>query len=95
MGAPPPVSPDVESSAVAYSISRRVGTAVRRNRTRRRLREIFTAAERDRSLPYGWYLVTVLPSRVEPTHAELEEWVRTALAGFAGRLEASDPGIAS
>jgi ribonuclease P protein component len=74
------------SSAVAYAISRRVGTAVRRNRARRRLREIFRAAHAAGSLPCGWYLVTVFPSATEPAFEELEHWVDRAIGRLAERL---------
>ena len=58
---------------VAYSISRKVGSAVVRNRIRRRLRALFTEhLGVDESLPLSAALVIVLPGARERTYAELQ-----------------------
>lgn len=61
--------------ALAFSIPRRVGTAVVRNRTRRRLREIFRQLERDDELRPGDYLVIVEPGAATLTFADLHAHV--------------------
>lgn len=51
------IDPAAGSVRVAFSTPKRIGSAVERNRIRRRLRELMRArAER---LPHGWYLVQV------------------------------------
>lgn len=66
--------------------ARRTGTAVERNRTRRRLREIFRLHRN--LLPSGlWMVVVVRRAAVRATFAALnEEW--RALAARAGYLKA-------
>ena len=57
---------------VAYAISRPVGTAVVRNRIRRRLRSIFVEVERSSTgMPAGDYLVRVRPEASGATYDEL------------------------
>jgi ribonuclease P protein component len=73
----------------AYAIGRRVGSAVVRNRLRRRLR----AAARDlhRSsggLPRGSYLVSVRPEAAALTYAELRRDLDDAIAGATTRAAA-------
>lgn len=61
---------------VAYSISRKVGSAVVRNRIRRRLRSLFTEhLGVDESLPLSAALVIVLPGAHNRTYAELQDQV--------------------
>ncbi|MCP4435100.1 MAG: hypothetical protein GY812_06295 [Actinomycetia bacterium] len=79
--------------AVAYSIGRGAGTAVRRNRLRRRLRAVFANAEHDGRLHEGWYLVTVLPSSEEPAYAQLDSWASAALSMIFERLAAPGTGL--
>lgn len=67
---------------VAYSVGRRVGPAVVRNRVKRRLRAVLSeVAGADASLPPGpgAYLVSARPEAAERSHAELDVAVRTAL----------------
>jgi ribonuclease P protein component len=59
---------------VAYGVSRAVGTAVDRNRVRRRLRAIV----RDTELVPGAYLVSVSPAAAELPFDELAGHVRQA-----------------
>lgn len=58
--------------------SRRVGGAVQRNRTRRRLREIFRA-RRAQLVSDLWLVITAKPGAAEAPFTELrEEWLRLA-----------------
>ena len=71
---------------VAYSVGRRVGPAVVRNRVRRRLRAIVAeAARRDSVLPPGpgAYLISVRPEAAELPYAALEAAVHGALRRLA------------
>lgn len=68
--------PDDGSAAVAYAIGRAVGTAVVRNRIRRRLRAIVDGHD----LPGGTYLVAVTPAAADLTYAELAEQLAACLA---------------
>jgi ribonuclease P protein component len=65
--------------AVAFSIGRAVGTAVVRNRLRRRLRSILAELTLDR----GNYLVMVSPAAAPLSFAELREQVEACLADLA------------
>jgi ribonuclease P protein component len=62
---------------VAYAIGRRVGTAVTRNRLRRRLRAI--VAEAASSLPSGAYVVRAGPEAAELDFDELRMAMGRAL----------------
>jgi ribonuclease P protein component len=69
-GAPAGVATDVR---VAYSVGRRVGTAVERNRVRRRLRAAMRDIERQRGgLRPGAYLVLVRPEAGTTPYAVLK-----------------------
>lgn len=68
---------------VAYAIGRKVGTAVVRNRLRRRLRA--AVRELDRStggLPPGAYLVSLRPEAAQCSYRELQR-------DLAGAIEAA------
>lgn len=69
---------------VAYGTPRRIGTAVTRNRVRRRLRSAVRelAAEGTLSRP-GAYLVTVAPDAVGLRYGELRAWVGEAVGALA------------
>jgi ribonuclease P protein component len=67
---------------VAYAISRAVGTAVVRNRVRRRLRALVSAAVADAAMGPGDYLISVRPAAAERPYAELGRDLRAALAGL-------------
>jgi ribonuclease P protein component len=60
-----------EPTQVAFAISRRAGTAVHRNRCRRRLRAVLDARERAGLLPAGVYLISVQPQLIDASHHEL------------------------
>lgn len=62
-----------------------MGSAVVRNRVRRRLRAVMAEAARQGRLPTGSYLVTVAPEIVPMSFEEVRHSVFTALQ----RLEAS------
>ncbi len=60
---------------VAYSISRKVGNAVVRNRIRRRLRSLFGDYVAKHPEAFSAAVVTVLPGAARLTYAELSEQV--------------------
>ena len=67
---------------VAYSVGRRVGPAVVRNRVKRRVRAVLAeVAGPEGTLPPGpgAYLVSLRPQADERTYAELDVAVRSAL----------------
>ena len=67
------VSPhaDPEVTRVAYAIARPVGTAVRRNRLRRRLRDDVATFDRLGLLPASAYLLICRPDAVNLDHSAL------------------------
>src|SRR5437868_498487 len=72
---------DAESAApsrAGFITSRRVGGAVVRNRTRRRLREIFRRHQHE--ISGGVWVVTIASARAarETSHALEDEWLRLA-----------------
>ncbi len=74
-----------ETTEVAFAISRRAATAVRRNRCRRRLRAALVDVQRDGRLPHGAYLISVAPEAVDAPHAELRARLDDVLAELSGR----------
>jgi len=71
----PPESASPTRPCVAFAIGRQVGTAVVRNRVRRRLR----AAARELAPPAGNYLVSTNPSAAGASYAELRDDLARAL----------------
>ena len=67
------LDPDLVSPQVAFAIGRAVGSAVRRNRLRRRLRVILASCD----LPPGLYLIGARVPACEHTFAELQRLVST------------------
>jgi len=74
-----------EPPRVAYAVGRAVGSAVTRNRVRRRLR---AAVHESRPLLEGGrgYLLRALPGAASETSAELNHTVRALLARVTGDL---------
>jgi ribonuclease P protein component len=72
--------PDVTPPRVGFAIGRRVGTAVQRNRLRRRLRALL----REQPIPPGLLLIGAEAPTVELTFDEL----RCTLRGLLRRLPA-------
>ncbi len=64
---------------VAFAVGRKVGTAVVRNRVRRRLRAAFA----ELAPPPGRYLLSVAPDAAEASYATLRDDLAAALAGAA------------
>lgn len=62
-----------ECAGVAYAISRKVGTAVVRNKLRRRLRAAVGELDSERHLRTGWYLVIVHPAAARASYRELSD----------------------
>jgi ribonuclease P protein component len=81
-----------EPPRVAYAIGRKVGSAVKRNRIRRRLRSIFR--ELAPHLRPGSYLIGVAPQATELRYGELRTTVIQALQAVTDR-QARRPSSAS
>lgn len=75
-------------SRVAFDVSTAVGTAVVRNRLRRRLRALLQA---NGSLRPGAYLVRVAPSPTERAFRDLGQDLQTALAAAHARVDRTAP----
>ena len=75
---------------VAYSVGRSVGTAVVRNRVRRRLRAAVAAVAGSPLLPHGWLLVGARSSSSERTFDQLRQDVCTMLGAMAGTQQLGD-----
>jgi len=73
--------PDGTPPRLAFAIGRQVGTAVVRNRLRRRLRSLFAALAP--GLPPGTYLLSAGPAAATLDHGELRRTLMTALAQLA------------
>jgi ribonuclease P protein component len=67
---------------VAFAIGKRVGTAVVRNRLRRRLKE---ALRLDAPLPAGAYLVRAQPGAVALDFRSLQQHLRRARASVTAK----------
>ena len=81
-------APSGHSAAeVAYAIRRSGGTAVARNRCRRRLRAILAQFDRDGGLAPGVYLIGVRDEAVGAPHRDLEKWMSQAMQALARRNE--------
>jgi len=63
------VDPAAGGVCVAFATPKRIGSAVVRNRVRRRLRELMRA--RANGLPAGWYLLSVEPAAVDSNWGQL------------------------
>ena len=74
--------PNLVPPQVAFAIGRAVGSAVRRNRLRRRLRAVLAACD----IPPGLYLVGARAPACEQTFAELEQTVQALVSRIHGRI---------
>ena len=79
-----------EPPRLAFAIGTKVGSAVVRNRLRRRIRSIL--AEAAGSLPPGTYLVGAGPGAVDLTYGDLRSTVLTAIAALPDRDVVPGPG---
>ena len=75
------------AAEIAYAIRRSGGTAVARNRCRRRLRAWLQQADRDGVLAPGVYLIGVRDEAVGAPYRELEKWMSQAIEALARRNE--------
>ena len=81
-------APSGHSAAeIAYAIRRSAGTAVARNRCRRRLRAILAQVDRDGGLAPGVYLIGVRDEAVAAPYRELEKWMSQAIEALARQNE--------
>ena len=74
--------PNLVPPQVAFAIGRAVGSAVRRNRLRRRLRAVLAACD----IPPGLYLVGARTPACEQTFAELEQTVHALVTKIHSRI---------
>jgi ribonuclease P protein component len=71
--------PDLDHPRVAFSIRRAYGSAVQRNRARRRLRAVCRELDARGELPPGMYLVTPRDDLSRLDHAQLTSCIATAV----------------
>jgi ribonuclease P protein component len=76
------------SAAIAWAIPRRVGTAVVRNRVRRRLRAAVAEEHRAAPLPAGAYVFHVDPPAAELSFSALSATVRDLLSAVRASVTA-------
>lgn len=79
-----PDDPTPACARVAYAISKKVGTAVVRNRVRRRLRPVMTDLDAAGALAPGGYLVGVRPDVVDLSPADLRRHLAGAVRAATG-----------
>jgi ribonuclease P protein component len=77
------VSSDAGGVRVAFALPRKVGTAVERNRVRRRLRAAIGPLESQ--VPAGWYLIGVTRPAREISWEDVCTDLPAVLTGLAGR----------
>ena len=80
--------PAAQPLRVAFAVGRSVGTAVRRNRLRRRLRAIVASIAPDIGLRHGWLLIGAKPAADKHTFDSL----RSEVAALLARIIAIAPG---
>lgn len=80
------LDPTLTPPRVAFALGRRVGTAVTRNRIRRRLRAALAElAASEPGVPGGLYLVGAGPDAATASFAELRDGLAVALSRLRGR----------
>ncbi len=84
---------DEPSTRLAFAITRKVGTAVVRNRLRRRLRAICADLDRDRpgGLPNGALLISAGPEAVRRSPDELRHDVARLIDALEARRSTERP----
>ena len=70
---------------VAFAIGRSIGSAVRRNRLRRRLREAVRVVAAELQLQRGWLLIGAKPAAGKHTFESLLGELQALLAGATAR----------
>ncbi|CAN5206934.1 hypothetical protein BH24ACT1_BH24ACT1_04090 [soil metagenome] len=78
-------APDAHPPRVAYAVGRQVGSAVVRNRVRRRLRVAAAELATAGALAPGNYLVIASPATARATFTTLRSELSRACAGLPGR----------
>jgi ribonuclease P protein component len=78
------------SARVGYTVSRRVGESVVRNRVRRRLREI-VRLHQELLVPGTDYVIVATPPAVKASYAELEGDLTALLGACRAWLEKRPP----
>lgn len=81
--------PDGEFPRVAFTIPRKVGGAVERNRIRRRLRSILTDRLREGRMPTGATVFIIHPGCATMTYTQLREQVTEVLDALETRIGAT------
>jgi ribonuclease P protein component len=76
-------APDIVPPRIAFAIGRSVGSAVARNRLRRRLRAALESLAGSPPFADGLLLVGTRPTALERTFAELREELSLMLSSFA------------
>jgi len=91
---PPPPDRPTAFVQVGYAISRHHGSAVIRNRLRRRLRAAVREASGSGDIPAGAYLVRPAPGAADVAFGDLADLVSAALAaaGAAGTQATTEAG---
>lgn len=82
--APAADDPEHPGARVAYAVSKKVGSAVVRNRLRRRLRPVMDDLDAAGALAPGGYLIGVRPDVVGLTAAELRRHLTGAVRSSTG-----------
>lgn len=72
---------DIDDAEVAFAIGRQFGTAVERNRARRRVKSALRELDAERSLPHGAYLFRPNRSVLHCAYADVQSSVRGLIAG--------------
>jgi ribonuclease P protein component len=68
---------------VAFAVGRPIGSAVRRNRLRRRLRAAVRSVAADQQLQRGWLLIGAKPAASKQTFESLQKELNALLARAA------------